>query len=324
MPPSAPAVLAPRPSPFAGFTPFQGLIPGHLWANWLGVLTAHRFAAKPSPHNPDEPAWVSPPLPRIEDGESFFEWLNVLNAVADAESMLTVVSLGAHYGRFLVNAAALAAELNPLPFRLVAVEADPTQAAYIRQHFRNNGIDPEQNAVLNAAVGADNRPVLFPTGAGTGANTALTRTTDREGLAEQIVARELAPQVVRQLFADGRTGLDVPLYPGGPPGELVFVSCLTVADVVAPYDRIDYLDADIQGAEAVAFPPALASLKRKVRRLHIGTHGAEVHAALLALFVEQGWRVEANYGPTAEHRSPYGAFRTNDGILTLRNPDLVV
>jgi len=177
--------------------------------------------------------------------------------------------------------------------------------------------------VINAAVGADNRPLLFPTGPGTGANTAFTKPTDRAGIAEQIVAPDLAPHVVRRLFADGRTGLDVPLYPGGPAGELAFVSSLTVADVVAPYDRIDYLEADIQGAEAAAFPPARGILGRKVRRLHIGTHGDEVHADLLRQFVEDGWRVEADYRPGAQHLSPYGAFRTNDGILTLANPELL-
>jgi hypothetical protein len=317
------AAVPPRPSPFVGFTPFRGLVPGPLWPNWLGVLTAHHFAAEPAPHDPSMPAWHEPPLPRVEDGESFFEWLNVLNAVSDAEGMLTVVSLGAHYGRFLVNAAALAAAINPMPFHLVAVEADPTQTGYVRQHFANNGIDPAEHAVINAAVGADNRPLLFPTGAGTGANTAFTKPIDRASIAEQIVARDLAPHVVRRMFADGTTGLDLPLYPGGPAGQLVLVSCLTVADVVAPYDRIDYLEADIQGAEEVAFPPARRILKRKVRRLHIGTHGEAVHADLLRQFVEDGWRVEADYYPGAQHLSPFGAFRTNDGILTLGNPDLL-
>lgn len=66
----------------------------------------------------------------------------------------------------------------------------------------------------------------------------------------------------------------------------------------------------------------MALLKSKVRRIHIGTHGRDVHAELHRLFAKDGWEIVFNYEPNAEHGSALGPFKTNDGILTVRNPSL--
>jgi hypothetical protein len=63
-------------------------------------------------------------------------------------------------------------------------------------------------------------------------------------------------------------------------------------------------------------------LKRKVRRVHIGTHGREVHSMLMELFDKDGWDIVFNYEPNSTFTSPLGKFSTNDGVLTAVNPDL--
>jgi hypothetical protein len=68
--------------------------------------------------------------------------------------------------------------------------------------------------------------------------------------------------------------------------------------------------------------PFIHLLRRKVRRIHIGTHGEDVHMALHNLFADNGWDIVFSFKPNARHASALGNFETNDGVLTVRNPDL--
>ena len=104
--------------------------------------------------------------------------------------------------------------------------------------------------------------------------------------------------------------------------ELEIVSCITVADVISHYDVIDYLEIDIQASEYFALPPALDLLNKKVRWIHLGTHGKEVHEVLAKLFSVYDWDVHVDLAPETEFITPSGTFATQDGVLSLRNPRL--
>jgi hypothetical protein len=60
-------------------------------------------------------------------------------------------------------------------------------------------------------------------------------------------------------------------------------------------------------------------VSRKVRRVHIGTHGGDVHHLLRALFAGAGWEIVFDYGP-GKHVTPRVPLELGDGILTARNP----
>jgi hypothetical protein len=47
-----------------------------------------------------------------------------------------------------------------------------------------------------------------------------------------------------------------------------------------------------------------------------------VHWALHDLFKQDGWEMVFSYEPNAVHESALGQFKTNDGVLTVRNPTL--
>jgi hypothetical protein len=70
------------------------------------------------------------------------------------------------------------------------------------------------------------------------------------------------------------------------------------------------------------FPPCIDLLGKKVRRIHIGTHGTDVHKALHDLFQQNGWDIIFSFEPNATFDTPLGCFDTNDGVLTVRNPRL--
>jgi hypothetical protein len=105
--------------------------------------------------------------------------------------------------------------------------------------------------------------------------------------------------------------------------EIKYVSSITLGDILGPFDVVDYLESDIQESEILVFPPFIDLLKRKVRRIHIGTHGAGVHASLHDLFAQHGWEIVFSYEPETEHHTSLGTFRTGDGVLTVVNPKLV-
>jgi hypothetical protein len=102
-------------------------------------------------------------------------------------------------------------------------------------------------------------------------------------------------------------------------GEIKFVSAVTLRDVLAPFERVDLLEVDSQRSESEIFSPAMDLVSRKVRRVHIGTHGRDVHDMLRALFARAGWEIVFNYGP-GKHVTPRGPLDLGDGILTARNP----
>lgn len=56
-------------------------------------------------------------------------------------------------------------------------------------------------------------------------------------------------------------------------------------------------DLDCQTGERTAFDSAdvLATLDAKVKRLHVGTHGQDIHADLQVLFLSLGWIPTMNY-----------------------------
>jgi hypothetical protein len=75
----------------------------------------------------------------------------------------------------------------------------------------------------------------------------------------------------------------------------------------------------MQQSEIVVFPPAMDILKARVRRVHIGTHGGEVHAELTRLLRRDGWSIVFDYAPNSQFDTPLGSFSTNDGVLSAVN-----
>ena len=100
------------------------------------------------------------------------------------------------------------------------------------------------------------------------------------------------------------------------------MSAVTLKDILSPFDVVDYLESDIQQSEILVFPPFMQLLKRKVRRIHIGTHGSDVHNTLNTLFEEYGWEIVFTFEPNKTYETALGSFATNDGVLTIRNPHL--
>ncbi|HEX4507610.1 MAG TPA: FkbM family methyltransferase [Alphaproteobacteria bacterium] len=313
-----------------GLTPWQGFVPQGYVADHMGTLTDIRF----QPLSGLSPAQVGgrhtivrpPGMAEGGNGEWWFETVNWLTAAREANGSFTMITLGACFGAQAVGAHKALQMVNPMPCKLVAVEPVPENLAWIHQHFRDNGIDPADHWLVPLAIGDSNAPVLFPVGGpGTGANNSFStnETAARQNYVEMLAASDQAREALENLLVRNTTGLIKDMVPGQDVfAEIKLVSCVTLGDLLGPFDRVDYLESDIQQSEILVFPPFIDLLRRKVRRIHIGTHGGDVHEALHRLFADAGWEIVFSYAPNQHFETPIGAFDTNDGVLTVRNPDL--
>ena len=311
---------------FAGITPWSGTVPEGYLVDFLGTLTSADFRVMFGV----DPKSVggrheTTRLPTIADGEGWFESVNWVIAAQEARGRYVMVTLGACYGAQAVGSYRALQLLNAIPCKFVAVEPDPENYEWTVRHFRDNGLDPNYHWLVQAAISDTNAPVFFPVGSpGTGAQNcfASNEIAAREVYVDELIKRGPA-EALRNLLLHNTTGITKSLVEGHDfSAEIKVLSAVTLRDILGPFEVVDYLESDIQQSEILVFPPYMALLKDKVRRIHIGTHGREVHSSLHNLFQNEGWEIVFSFEPNAEHASALGTFKTNDGVLTVRNKTL--
>jgi hypothetical protein len=314
-------------NPFNGIQPWAGHVPSGYQVDFLGTLTDGNFrvmfGVDPSRIGG---AHVQTRLPTIKDGEGWFEAVNWIAAARDARERYVMITLGACYGAQAVGSYRALQLLNPMPYKLVAVEPEPENYEWTAKHMRDNGIDADMQWLIQSAMSDRNDPVYFPVGSpGSGAQNCFSTNEGeaRKSYVKNILDRGKVAEALSNLILHNTTGIIKNLVPGHNfSAEIKLVSAVTLKDVLGPFDVVDYVESDIQQSEILVFPPFIDLLKRKVRRVHIGTHGVSVHRTLHELFEKTGWRIIFSYEPNATHSSALGSFETNDGVLTVRNPDL--
>jgi FkbM family methyltransferase len=319
--------------------PWIGEVPKGYVVDFLGTLTDVEILQ--ASFSPDdfrdnfgfEPeaaggAFVRTHAPAIGDGknaESWFEAVNWLIAAAEAKRNFVMITLGASFGAQAVGSWRALQVLNPLPAKLVAVEPVPENLSVLESHFRRNGLDPTQHWIVPLAVGDTVEPILFPVGAASsGAQNSFStnHASERKRYLDELIAESAEREALGNLLLHNTTRIVKRLGIRREPAEIKYVSTITLAELLGPFEKVDFLEADIQQSEILVFPPFLDLIRRKVRRIHIGTHGADSHKMLHRLFAEGGWEIVFSYAPESSHESELGSFKTNDGVLTMKNPNL--
>ncbi len=315
---------------FGDIKPFAGEVPRGYLVDFVGTLTDADFRSMwgVDPKTTGGSV-VETQLPTMATyGECWFEAANWVLAAQDARERYVMVTLGACYGAQAVGAYRTLQLLNPMPAKLVAVEPEPGNIEWIRRHMKDNGIDPDDQWLVCSAISDRNEPVLFPVGSpGSGAQNCFSTNENaaREFYSKEIIKSGRTEDALRSLLLHNNTGIKKDLVPNSDynfMSEIKMVSAVTLRDVLSPFDVVDFLESDIQQSEILVFPPFMDLLKKKVRRIHIGTHGAEVHATLAKLFKSDGWEIVFDFEPNKKHSSALGDFDLNDGVLSVRNPNL--
>jgi FkbM family methyltransferase len=275
---------------FSRFERFRGTVPTEFHVNFLGVMTRNAYTSglltARGWHFPPS-GLVEPTYPLLDD--EYFEWIDTLEAVLDAKQRFTAIELGAGFGRWLVNAAAAARQQRPdLEVRLIGVEAEPTHFQWMKQHFRDNGLDPEQHQLLEAAIDGADRTCSFYVG----------RPDEWWGQSIADPRRPITDASVRQ------------------------VETFSLKRLLSGLELVDLIDLDIEGAELVVLSSAIDELDRKVKRVHIGTHTREIERGLRALFWQHGWHKKTDAECDQTEPTKWGEIAFQNGVQTWINPRL--
>jgi FkbM family methyltransferase len=244
--------------------------------------------------------------------EEYFEWIDLLESVVSARKSYTMIELGAGYGRWAVRAAFAAQRYNQkLPYRLIAVEAEPAHFEWMRLHFSDNRIDPGKHSLIHGAVSDTPGEVSFYVGSGPdecrpAAWYGQSLTQDYE-VVTQIEEKRYCEFEVQRL-ASGFASISVP--------------AITLTSILADLRQVDLIDFDLQGHEGSVVRSAIHELNAKVKRLHIGTHSPEIEVGLRELLTCHRWRCLADYPSSSTSQTPWGTVPFQDGVQSWVNPRL--
>ena len=283
--------------------------PAAMDVDFLGTRTRHSFEATMRGDQPSPDAReVVPEYPGFN--EEYFEWVDILESVAEASGTYVMVELGAGYGRWLMRAASALRRRPECVFRSVAVEPEPDHFRWLVQNYRDNGLDPGEHELTWAAIGAQSGYVPFWIGEADG----------WYGQAVSSSARSQPPDVKERRRLKARSALGRPPSWNVKEKTVVWVPQVTLLDILAPYPRVDLIDLDVQGAEVDVLQPAMGLLTARVRRVHIGTHAEALESRLRDLFTHYGWTCVNDYRCQQTASTRFGKIEFGDGVQTWLNP----
>lgn len=270
----------------AKFAPWSGDVSHGFTATPAGSLIRKSFHGNFDDTQPGPSQYQTPPFPGIN--EEFFEWVDLYEAIDAANGSFCMVEIGAGYGRWLVAAACALKRHRPMPIKLVGIEAEGAHFAMLGQHFRDNGLDPADHWLIEAACNGDGRDVFFAVGS----------PTEWYGQA-----------IVNEAFKMAR-------YPDA---HSIKMPAITLQEILGSLSRVDLIDMDVQGAEAEIIEAAIVSMTEKVRRVHIGTHGHDLEERIRTTFRQAGWRCCNDYPCLSKVETDYGEISFGDGVQTWIN-----
>ncbi|MEM7119496.1 MAG: FkbM family methyltransferase [Chloroflexota bacterium] len=277
---------------FQEFTPWHGYADGQFVIDYLGIKTDPRFRAQFKPHPPGQLVTTFP-TPHY----AYFELIAVLQSVQNSAKFsypeYAMMELGAGYGLWMVTAYKALRQLSPKPIRLIGVEMEPTRFQWMHEHLRNNGIEPAEHLLLEAAVSAHNRKALFHSHHPPELDYGL-------GLVETYSSSSVPTSQADEI---GR-----------------IVTCVNLPKLLKQAPAIlDLLHLDIQGEEWRTLKGTVPELQKRVRMIIIATHSLRKHRQIAKLFNNQNWKCEWNFRPGKRERTDFGDVRFLDGLLVFSN-----
>jgi FkbM family methyltransferase len=299
------------------FPRFQGDGQGGFITDFLGVRTSVGIFSGFAPYSGMVEGY---PVP-CNFHANAIEWAGVLRAVAEAGERFVAVELGAGWGPWLITGGFAARQKGIQDIRLVGVEGSAKHLRFMHEHFRNNGFKHEEHTLLHGIAGTYDGTARFPiledSQDNWGAEAAFqTRMSTPPSQPAGGWKRWLRPAVraVKRLKAR-MLGKPSPVSTSVAMEKL---PCYSLTTLLKPFERVDLIHIDIQGAEFDVIADARAALRQKVRRMVIGTHGRFIEERLFAELSGQGWSLESDEA-CAFDEADGTLHMTRDGCQVWRN-----
>jgi hypothetical protein len=303
---------------FRQFKPFAGVVPTDFKVDFIGAIThkkfIHNFVRKSSVVVKDYPPF----------NEEYFEWIDILEAVALATGSFTMLELGAGYGRWSARGVVAARQKGIENISITVVNGDPFHYLWAQEHLINNGLRKDQFFSYNYVIGGKKEKVFFCVKKPVGS----VQNSPREWYGQAKIGRDLKTsfwkkiqqQITGQKNYKTYAGKKLIAYPDGWDG--IEAQQMTIDYFTAKYEMIDIMDLDVQGEEFNAINSSIGEINKKVKRLHIGTHSKEIENSLFELLTKHGWKCLNNYHSLKINDTPFGPIRFVDGLQSWINPRL--
>jgi len=259
---------------FSKFRRWSGEVPAGLQVDFLGSKSRASYFSMMNSQPKDR--YEAPDYPAVD--EEYFEWIDLLEAVAWAKGRFIMFELGAGWGRWTARGAAAALQMS-IPYSLVAVEAEPTHFEWMVQNLQDNGVRMGDCRLIEAAVTGRDGTVGFQVG-------------------------------------------DAANSYGQSIGGSVEVQAVSLATLLGPFELVDLIDMDVQGAELEILEAAVIPLQQKVRRVHVETHSRQLHSEIRDLFERIGWRCHCLFEGNSGDVTSFGRINFQSGVQSWLNPAL--
>ena len=267
---------------FQRFSRWEGEVPEGFVVNFLGVMTRVSFWPPYAAISERYPKGrhVKTEYPPFD--EEYFEWIDLLEAITEAEGQFTMLELGGGWGRWVANAAAALRQLGSSARSLIGVEAEPTHFQMMAQHLADNSVDPRCIRLIQAAVAGTDGEVGFHVGETQWGNPAN--------------------------------------WYGQSIGGATKVKAVSLSTLLKPIGKVDLIDIDVQGAELEVLNKGSEELADKVKRIHVATHDHEIEKGLFLTFGRLGWNCIRYFPSRTTIETKWGTIAFQDGVQTWTNP----
>lgn len=201
----------------------------------------------------------------------------------------------------MVGGAVAARHIGIEDIRLYGVEGDVEHLAFMRQHFLDNGLDPDEHHLINAAVGAEAGTVRWPRSRHASHNTWGMRPVKTDSEAD------------RHYLAGAGASAD----------KYLDMEVLAIADLLRREDRWDLVHIDIQGWEGDVCRAGMDAFSERARYVVVGTHSRKLDGDLMEMFFDAGWMLEHEKPARMEFSTKAKTLENMtgmDGTQVWRNP----
>jgi FkbM family methyltransferase len=275
---------------FTGVEPQWTKSPAGFFVTGIGQICSLKHDSSIKNDSSIKEAEYMPILPWGWLHEEIFEWIALGEAVHTARNTFTMIELGAGYDRWIVAAELFARRVRPeLKTRLIGVEAESTHYKWMIEHFQHNNIDPSKHTLIEAAVAAEDREMIF------------VESDDPSADYGQHVSFDYWDDQTR---ARNRV-----------------VEAVSLKTLLSDLDTVDLVDSDIQGFERYVVPASIEAMTEKVKRAFISTHEPiEIEAEVSAAFKKYGWELLNSASANSVTQTEFGEITNGDGHQYWINP----
>jgi len=300
--------------------PFMGLSPSGFITDFLGIHTSTDYFKLYNTNTNEKnkkAQIVKTSSLTLSAGELYFELGSLVAAVEEAQNTFYMMELGGGWGARTVIANAVLNRINPIDEFYIVVEGMKKHCSWVKEHMENNGVNSKLHSIIHSVVWVDNQPQLFPSCQGVfGQSVAV----DIPNIVSNLTDHQ-SKKALKNLVKKGSFGISDEFQAnfGKHSRDWKFVSAITLRDILLPRNQVDYVDMDIQGAELQVLENEIDLIDEKVKRIHIGTHGKDIHKELINLFEHRGWQILIQAPPNGQYSTQWGEFKTGDGILSMFN-----